>query len=227
MNPEKPKSPPQITEDAETADLQRRFNPRRLSPRELRGRPGFSKIRQRLIALREFDNGANSANAERARESFLFGYFVNDDGDVLAVRNFGNQKENPDGWEVMRIIDGENGDPTTAVDKVTKRVCTPARVGESMRILPEGVAAVETLHLKSDDSLNILCGEDGSFAVADRGGKMYLQIENLVGGNDEQEVIDRRFEDIIRSPESGLGELATVAADKLAKKSEENMPIAV
>ena len=163
-------------------------------------------LRERVLATHNFDRGMVEADCDR--ESFLFGIFVNDDNDVLLIRNTRGKKDSPGGWQVLRCETENDDGPSVQVQTVTDKSCTTRE--HAALLMPDGVDAIEVLNFdKTGDSINILCNHDGTFAVGDCYGEEFLPLTGIVGGDNEQPDIDRRFDEIIRTlREEGLGSVA-------------------
>ena len=163
-----------------------------------------SKIREQITAVHNFDLALMENDYEKSK-SFLFGVFVNDDKGAILVRNDGSKKDKPDAWRVVYTRgEGANGVSKAVSPRVVGRSCTTRQHAELL--MPEGVDAIEILHLDDDKSINGLCFGNGTFKVADSRGNLYLPIEGLMGGEAEQAMIDERFTEIVKGlTDEGVG----------------------
>lgn len=163
------------------------------------------KLRERVIATYNFDKGMRRSSEQE--NSFLFGAFVSDEGRVILVRNNFDEKDVPGGWTVLSCSFEDQHGPKVQYEEVTDKSCT--RREDAAFLMPEGVDAIEVLNAQHDDeTYNIFCRDDGTFSISDRKGNVYLPFDGLVGGADDQEAIDKRFEEIVKSDLQDVGEIA-------------------
>lgn len=131
-----------------------------------------------LQQKRGFEDSAEKFQSklkERAKESFLFGAFVDKDGRMIGVLNVYDKKDDPGGagWNLVSPRNGQVADKKI-VEKWNNSPPPPP-------LGPSDVLSAETLQCADGTAYNVIVlrGED-NYVVADTEGNLYLPLDEVV-----------------------------------------------
>lgn len=131
-----------------------------------------------LQQKRDFEDSAEEFQSklkERAKESFLFGAFVDKAGKMIGVLNVYDKKDDPDGagWNLVSPRNGRVADEKI-VEKWENSPPLPS-------LGPSDVLSTETLCCADGTAYNVIVlkGED-NYVVTDTEGNLYLPLDEIV-----------------------------------------------